>query len=48
LRNRIALVPQDGYLFPGTIRDNIALRDPGAKFERVVEAARAEERASPS
>ncbi|HSW09748.1 MAG TPA: ABC transporter ATP-binding protein [Bacillota bacterium] len=43
LRDKVALVPQDGYLFPGTISDNIALGDPGASFERVIAAAQAAE-----
>ena len=40
LRRRIGVVPQDVFLFSGTIRDNIALGDPDTPFERVVAAAR--------
>ncbi len=41
LRSRIGMVLQDGWLFGGTIRDNIALGRPGATSEEVLEAARA-------
>ena len=41
LRAHISMVPQDPYLFHGTIRDNIAYGRPGAGFEEVMEAARA-------
>ena len=40
LRRRIGVVPQDVFLFSGTIRENIALGDPDTPFERVVAAAR--------
>ena len=40
LRRRIGVVPQDVFLFSGTVRDNIALGDPDTPFERVVAAAR--------
>ena len=40
LRRRIGVVPQDVFLFSGTIRDNIALGDPDASFERIVRAAK--------
>jgi ABC-type bacteriocin/lantibiotic exporter with double-glycine peptidase domain len=40
LRRRIGVVPQEVFLFSGTIRDNIALGDPDTPFERVVAAAR--------
>jgi subfamily B ATP-binding cassette protein HlyB/CyaB len=33
-------VLQDNVLFTGTVRENIALADPGMEFERVVAAAR--------
>ena len=41
LRSQLGVVPQDGYLFSGTIRDNIAFGRPGATDEQVREAARA-------
>jgi ATP-binding cassette, subfamily B, bacterial HlyB/CyaB len=40
LRRRIGVVPQDVFLFSGTIRENIALGEPDTPFERVVAAAR--------
>ncbi|HKM99250.1 MAG TPA: peptidase domain-containing ABC transporter [Candidatus Binataceae bacterium] len=40
LRRRIGVVPQDVFLFSGTVRENIALGDPDTPFERVVAAAR--------
>jgi len=40
LRRRIGVVPQEVFLFSGTIRDNIALGDPDVTFDRIVEAAR--------
>lgn len=40
LRGRIAMVLQDVFLFSGTVRDNITLRDPGISHEKVEEAAR--------
>ncbi|QGQ98028.1 ABC transporter ATP-binding protein [Paenibacillus psychroresistens] len=39
LRSRIAYVPQDGFLFSTTIRDNIAFSDREAKLEDVEIAA---------
>jgi ATP-binding cassette subfamily B protein/subfamily B ATP-binding cassette protein MsbA len=41
LRRQIALVLQDPFIFPMTIRDNIAYARPGASFEQVVAAAKA-------
>jgi ABC-type bacteriocin/lantibiotic exporter with double-glycine peptidase domain len=40
LRRQIGIVTQRPYLFGGTIRQNIALSDPGMPHEMVVEAAR--------
>src|ERR1700677_2726292 len=40
LRDRIAFVSQDVFLFRGTIRDNIALGKPGATDVEIVAAAR--------
>lgn len=39
LRKQIALVPQDIFLFGGTIRENIAYGKPGAREEEIMEAA---------
>jgi ABC-type multidrug transport system fused ATPase/permease subunit len=39
LRSQIALVPQDIFLFGGTIRENIAYGKPGATDEEITEAA---------
>jgi len=40
LRRMIGIVLQESTLFTGTIRENIALTDPGVPLERVVMAAR--------
>ncbi len=40
LRRQIGYVPQQPYIFGGTVRSNISLADPQAALERVVEAAR--------
>jgi ATP-binding cassette subfamily B protein len=40
LRRRIGVVPQEVFLFSGTIRENIALADPDTPLERVVAAAK--------
>ncbi len=40
LRSRIGVVLQENFLFNRTVRDNIALADPGTPLERVIEAAR--------
>ncbi len=39
LRSQIALVPQDIFLFGGTIRENIAYGKPGATDEEITDAA---------
>jgi ATP-binding cassette, subfamily B, bacterial len=41
LRSQLGIVPQEGFLFSGTIRDNIAFGRADATDEDVVEAARA-------
>ena len=41
LRSQLGIVPQEGYLFSGTIADNIAFGRPGAEWPDVEEAARA-------
>ncbi|MEE7476277.1 peptidase C39 [Methylobacterium hispanicum] len=40
LRRSMGVVLQDNFLFNGTIRENIAIAEPGATFEQVVHAAR--------
>jgi ATP-binding cassette subfamily B protein len=40
-RHRIGVVPQEAYLFPGTVRDTIAYGRPGATDAEVEAAARA-------
>ena len=39
LRRQIGIVPQDSLLFEGTISENIALNDPQASNESILEAA---------
>jgi ABC-type multidrug transport system fused ATPase/permease subunit len=41
LRSQLGMVPQEGFLFSGTIRDNIAFGRPDATAEDVEQAARA-------
>ena len=41
LRRQLGIVPQEGFLFAGTVRDNIAFGRPDATDEEVVAAARA-------
>ncbi|MBP5520321.1 MAG: peptidase domain-containing ABC transporter [Treponema sp.] len=40
LRSKIGYVPQDIFLFSGTIRENIALHNPDASLEDIIEAAK--------
>ncbi len=40
LRRQIGVVLQENFLFSGTVRENIALADPGMPLERVVQAAK--------
>src|SRR5581483_2098446 len=40
LRRQISVVPQESFLFGGSIRDNIAVRVPNAPMPRVIGAAR--------
>jgi ABC-type bacteriocin/lantibiotic exporter with double-glycine peptidase domain len=40
LRQRLGMVPQNPFIFSGSIRSNIALADPGVSFERIIAAAR--------
>lgn len=39
VRKQIGIVPQDPFLFSGTIRHNLSLADPQVSFERLVAAA---------
>ena len=39
LRSQLGIVPQEGFLFSGTVRDNIAFGRPGASDEEVEAAA---------
>ncbi len=40
-RHQLGIVPQEPFLFPGTIRDNIAYANPDATAEEVMQAAKA-------
>jgi ABC-type multidrug transport system fused ATPase/permease subunit len=40
LRDQLGIVPQEGFLFAGTVRENIAFGRPGATLEQIVDAAR--------
>ncbi|MCR9154817.1 MAG: ABC transporter ATP-binding protein [Croceimicrobium sp.] len=40
LRDQMAVVPQDVFLFGGTIKENIAYGRPGASEEEIIEAAK--------
>ncbi len=41
LRSQMGIVPQEGFLFSGTVRENIAFGRPGASDAEITEAARA-------
>jgi ATP-binding cassette subfamily B protein len=41
LRSQMGMVPQEGFLFSGTVRENISFGRPGASEEEVRDAARA-------
>jgi ATP-binding cassette subfamily B protein len=41
LRSQLGIVPQEGFLFSGTIRDNIAFGRPGAPEEEILSAVAA-------
>jgi ATP-binding cassette, subfamily B, bacterial len=41
LRSRLGIVPQEGFLFSGTIADNVAFGRPGASEEEITDALRA-------
>ena len=41
LRRQLGIVPQEGFLFAGTVRDNVAFGRPDATPEQIVAAAQA-------
>ena len=41
LRSQMGMVPQEGFLFSGTVRDNISFGRPGATDDEIRDAARA-------
>ena len=41
MRGQLGIVPQEGFLFSGTIRDNIAFGRPDAAEDEILAAARA-------
>src|SRR4051794_9592855 len=40
LRRQVGVVLQENFLFSRSVRDNIALTDPGMHMERIVQAAK--------
>jgi ATP-binding cassette subfamily B protein len=40
LRERISVVPQDPFIFTGTVAENISMHNPGVSLDQVVKAAR--------
>ena len=40
LRHQLGVVPQDTFLFSGTIADNISYAKPGATLEEIIRAAK--------
>jgi ATP-binding cassette subfamily B protein len=40
LRQQLGMVPQNPFIFSGSIRHNIALSDPSAPFDKIIAAAR--------
>jgi ATP-binding cassette subfamily B protein len=41
LRSQMGMVPQEGFLFSGTVRENISFGRPGASLQEIRDAARA-------
>jgi ATP-binding cassette subfamily B protein len=41
LRRQLGIVPQEGFLFAGTVAENVAFGRPGATQDQIVDAARA-------
>jgi ATP-binding cassette subfamily B protein len=41
LRSQMGMVPQEGFLFSGTVRENVSFGRPGASMEEIRDAARA-------
>ena len=41
LRSQMGIVPQEGFLFSGTVKENIGFGAPGATDEQIADAARA-------
>jgi ABC-type bacteriocin/lantibiotic exporter with double-glycine peptidase domain len=38
-RSQFGVIPQESFLFAGSVRQNIAFRNPGLAFDKVIEAA---------